>query len=234
MDTGAAMEFSFLDLFLKADWVVKAVMIGLALASVWSWAVAIDKWLALRRLESGAREAEAALGEARGLEGLDAQARAGDAMARVLAAGMSELRLARRAGAAPSSGLGDAGIGRALERIERVMHAATAREVARVERGLGVLATIGSAAPFVGLFGTVWGIMNAFRGIAASKDTNLAVVAPGIAEALFATALGLIAAIPAVIFYNWLTGGFDRFSQRLESVTDDFLTRASRRLSDGG
>ncbi len=223
----AAEGFSFLALFLKADIVVKAVMFGLALTSVWSWAVAIDKFLQVRKLEAGARAVEAILAEGRGLDGIEDSPRAGDAMARVIAVGLAEARVARR-----SVGLSDAGISRAIERMERVMQAATAREMARAERGLAILATIGSSAPFVGLFGTVWGIMNAFRGIAESRDTNLAVVAPGIAEALFATALGLLAAIPAVIFYNALAGSLDRFAVRIEALTDDVIARISRRLQD--
>jgi biopolymer transport protein TolQ len=222
-----ASGFSFLDLFLKADLVVKSVMIGLALASIWSWQVAIDKYLQIRKLETGARAVESAMAEGRGLETLDENGRGGDAMARVMAAGLAEMRVSRRAGP-----LNDSGIGRAIERMERVMHAASARELARAERGLGILASIGSSAPFIGLFGTVWGIMNAFRGIAESKDTNLAVVAPGIAEALFATALGLVAAIPAVIFYNWLAGSLDRFATRIETLIDDVIARASRRFQD--
>jgi biopolymer transport protein TolQ len=228
MDAVATVtSFSFLDLFLKADWIIKAVMIGLALASVWSWAVAIDKWLQIRKLEEGARIIEAALAEGRGVDAIEESAKPGDAMARVVAIGMAEARLARRI---PNQT--EAGLGRAIERMERVMQAATAREMARAERGLAVLATIGSSAPFVGLFGTVWGIMNAFRGIAQSRDTNLAVVAPGIAEALFATALGLLAAIPAVIFYNWLAGSLDRFATRLDALSDDVSARVSRRLQD--
>ena len=228
MDAVATVtSFSFLDLFLKADWIVKAVMIGLALASVWSWAVAIDKWLQIRKLEAGARIVEAALAEGRGIDAIEESAKPGDAMARVVAVGMAEARLARR-----TPNQTEIGLGRAIERMERVMQAATAREMARAERGLAVLATIGSSAPFVGLFGTVWGIMNAFRGIAQSRDTNLAVVAPGIAEALFATALGLLAAIPAVIFYNWLAGSLDRFATRLDALSDDVIARVSRRLQD--
>lgn len=228
MDAVATVtSFSFLDLFLKADWIVKAVIIGLALASVWSWAVAIDKWLQIRKLEDGARIIEAALAEGRGVDAIEESAKPGDAMARVVAIGMAEARLARRI---PNQT--EAGLGRAIERMERVMQAATAREMARAERGLAVLATIGSSAPFVGLFGTVWGIMNAFRGIAESRDTNLAVVAPGIAEALFATALGLLAAIPAVIFYNWLAGSLDRFATRLDALSDDVIARVSRRFQD--
>jgi biopolymer transport protein TolQ len=228
MDAVATVtSFSFLDLFLKADWVVKSVMIGLALASVWSWAVAIDKWLQIRKLEAGARVVEAALAEGRGIDAIEDSAKPGDAMARVVAVGMAEARLARRI---PNQT--EVGLGRAVERMERVMQAATAREMARAERGLAILATIGSSAPFIGLFGTVWGIMNAFRGIAQSRDTNLAVVAPGIAEALFATALGLLAAIPAVIFYNWLAGSLDRFATRLDALSDDVIARVSRRLQD--
>ena len=228
MDAVATVtSFSFLDLFLKADWVVKAVMIGLALASVWSWAVAIDKWLQIRKLEAGARVVEASLAEGRGIDAIEESAKPGDAMARVVAVGMAEVRLARRI---PNQT--EIGLSRALERMERVMQAATAREMARAERGLAILATIGTSAPFVGLFGTVWGIMNAFRGIAQSRDTNLAVVAPGIAEALFATALGLLAAIPAVIFYNWLAGSLDRFATRLDALSDDVIARVSRRLQD--
>jgi biopolymer transport protein TolQ len=223
----AASSFSFLDLFLKADWIVKAVMVGLALASVWSWAVAIDKWFQVRRLEAGARVVEAALLEGRGIEAIEDSAKPGDAMARVVAVGMAEARLARR-----TPNQTEVGLGRAIERMERVMQAATARELAKAERGLAILATIGSSAPFIGLFGTVWGIMNAFRGIAQSRDTNLAVVAPGIAEALFATALGLVAAIPAVIFYNWLSGSLDRFAVRLDALSDDVIARVSRRLQD--
>jgi biopolymer transport protein TolQ len=228
MDAVATVtSFSFLDLFLKADWIVKSVMIGLALASVWSWAVAIDKWLQIRKLEAGARIVEAALAEGRGIDAIEESAKPGDAMARVVAVGMAEARLARR-----TPNQTEIGLGRAIERMERVMQAATAREMARAERGLAVLATIGSSAPFVGLFGTVWGIMNAFRGIAQSRDTNLAVVAPGIAEALFATALGLLAAIPAVIFYNWLAGSLDRFATRLDALSDDVIARVSRLLQD--
>ncbi|MFN7746947.1 MAG: MotA/TolQ/ExbB proton channel family protein [Hyphomonadaceae bacterium] len=228
MDAVATVtSFSFLDLFLKADWVVKAVMIGLALASVWSWAVAIDKWLQIRKLEAGARVVEASLAEGRGIDTIEESAKPGDAMARVVAVGMAEVRLARRI---PNQT--EIGLSRAIERMERVMQAATAREMARAERGLAILATIGTSAPFVGLFGTVWGIMNAFRGIAQSRDTNLAVVAPGIAEALFATALGLLAAIPAVIFYNWLAGSLDRFATRLDALSDDVIARVSRRLQD--
>jgi biopolymer transport protein TolQ len=228
MDPAAVVQFSFLDLFMKADWVVKSVMIGLGLASVWSWAVAVDKWRQITALEKGARAMEDAFAEGRGLEAAEEAGRAGEATGRVLASGLAEVRAARRAGA-----LNEARIDRTIDQMGRAMAAGLSRELARAERGMGVLATIGSSSPFIGLFGTVWGIMNAFRSIAASKDTNLAVVAPGIAEALFATALGLLAAIPAVIFYNWLTGKIDSYATRVEALSDDVVTRTVRRLSDG-
>jgi len=230
MDAAAAQDFSMLALFLKADLVVKSVMIGLIAASIWSWAVAVDKFLQVRALEEGARRIEQQAADGVSFEDTDKRAETPrDAMGRVLAAGMSEWRALRRS----PGPLTDIQIARSQERADRLMTAAISREMARAERGLGVLATIGTSAPFIGLFGTVWGIMNAFRGIAASKDTNLAVVAPGIAEALFATALGLVAAIPAVIFYNKIAGDLDRFTTRLEVFTDDFLARMSRRLGDG-
>jgi biopolymer transport protein TolQ len=121
-----------------------------------------------------------------------------------------------------------------LDRVDRLMQAQIAREMGRASRNLGVLATVGASAPFIGLFGTVWGIMNAFTNIAAQQQTNLAVVAPGIAEALFATALGLVAAIPAVIFYNKFTGDLDRFGDRLDTFSDEVSARLSRRLSERG
>jgi biopolymer transport protein TolQ len=119
-----------------------------------------------------------------------------------------------------------------LDRVDRLMQAQIAREMQRASRSLGVLATVGASAPFIGLFGTVWGIMNAFTNIAQQQQTNLAVVAPGIAEALFATALGLVAAIPAVIFYNKFTGDLDRFGDRLDTFSDEVAARLSRRLGE--
>ncbi|MCU0882393.1 MAG: MotA/TolQ/ExbB proton channel family protein [Hyphomonadaceae bacterium] len=228
MDPAAVVQFSFLDLFMKADWVVKSVMVGLGLASIWSWAVAVDKWRQIAGLEKGARAMEDAFADGRGLEAAEEAGRAGEPTARVLASGLAEVRAARRSGA-----LNEARIDRTIEQMGRAMATSLSRELARAERGMGVLATIGSSSPFIGLFGTVWGIMNAFRSIAASKDTNLAVVAPGIAEALFATALGLLAAIPAVIFYNWLTGRIDSYATRVEALSDDVITRTVRRLGEG-
>ncbi|WP_240006449.1 MotA/TolQ/ExbB proton channel family protein [Pseudaquidulcibacter saccharophilus] len=225
----AINQFSFVELFLKADIIVKIVMIGLGLTSVLSWAVTIDKFFQLKKLEKGARFVEQALGDARSDAIIEDAARSGDATARIMAIGLQEARIAKKGG-----NLSDGLISLTIERMQRIMQAQTGRELARADKGLGILATIGSAATFVGLFGTVWGIMNSFRSIAASHDTNLAVVAPGIAEALFATAMGLFAAIPAVVFYNWLTGGIDRYAGRVETLCDEIIARASRRLTDGG
>jgi biopolymer transport protein TolQ len=214
-------------LFIEADPVVKAVMLILAVASLWSWAIAVDKWLHFGELESNARKFEREFWSGRSLDEMDDRAdRPRDAMARVFTVAQREWREARRVGAAADGGQ------LMLDRVDRLMAAQISREMARASKSLGVLASVGASAPFIGLFGTVWGIMNAFTNIAAQQQTNLAVVAPGIAEALFATALGLVAAIPAVIFYNKFTGDLDRFADRLETFSDEVAARLSRRLGE--
>ena len=209
----AAQEFGFLELFLRADWVVKAVMGVLIIMSVASWAVAIDKWLSLRAARGKAKHFEESFWSGRSIDSLaDEFARKPrDPFSRVFAAALREWKGVR-------SG----------ERVAKAAGAEASRELNRMEGGLGLLATISSAAPFVGLFGTVWGIMNAFRSIAASQNTNLAVVAPGIAEALFATALGLLAAIPAVVFYNALSANLAGYAARLEAFGDELSALADR------
>ena len=221
-------NLSILTLVLQADPAVKAVMAILTIASLWSWSVAIDKWFLFGELEARTREFEKQFWASRGVDDIDDRAgeKAGGAMARVYAVGAREWRDAERAMANISH------VQLAQERVDRLMSAATQRELSRAGKGLGVLATIGSAAPFIGLFGTVWGIMNSFTAIAANQQTNLAVVAPGIAEALFATALGLFAAIPAVIFYNKFAGDLDHFADRLEGFCDEAAARFSRRVSE--
>jgi biopolymer transport protein TolQ len=214
-------------LFLEADPVVKGVMLILAVASLWSWAIAVDKWLHFGELDSNARKFEREFWSGRSMDEMDDRGdRPRDAMSRVFAAAQREWREARRTGIP-----GDGGQ-LMLDRVDRLMQAQITREIARASKSLGVLATVGASAPFIGLFGTVWGIMNAFTNIAAQQQTNLAVVAPGIAEALFATALGLVAAIPAVIFYNKFTGDLDRFGERLETFSDEVAARLSRRLGE--
>jgi biopolymer transport protein TolQ len=227
MESGAE-QITVWSLFLEADPVVKGVMLILGIASVWSWAVAVDKWLQFGDLESHARKFEREFWSGRTADDMDERGgdRPRDALARVYAAASREWREARRTGIS-----GDAAQ-QMLDRVDRLMAAQIAREMGRASRNLGVLATVGASAPFIGLFGTVWGIMNAFTNIAAQQQTNLAVVAPGIAEALFATALGLVAAIPAVIFYNKFTGDLDRFGDRLDTFSDEVNARLSRRLSE--
>jgi biopolymer transport protein TolQ len=218
-----SQEFTLMALFLRSDPIVKTVMVILAVASVWSWAVAIDKWFSVMGVRSRARRVEQALQSGHSLEEFDrASDRGGDAMARVLAAGARELRDARRSGGGEET--------RALaERARAQMEVAVNRETLRLESGLSTLAIVASSAPFIGLLGTVIGIMNSFRDIAARGETNLTVVAPGIAEALFATALGLGAAIPALIFYNKFSGDVSQFSERMANFAHEVSIRLSRR-----
>jgi len=222
-------DFSFWSLFKRADWVVKAVMIILIIASIWSWAIAVDKAITMYLLKRRAKLFEETFWSGKTLDELS-RAMAGDTrdpMARVFAAAMREYDESM------SSPRNDAAILSTRERIDRVMNLVVNRELSKAERGLSVLATIGSASVFIGLFGTVWGIMNSFRAIAASQNTNLSVVAPGIAEALFATALGLIAAIPAVIFYNKYSSDIDKYAGRLEGYADELSAILSRKISKG-
>jgi biopolymer transport protein TolQ len=226
----AVQNLSILNLVMQADPAVKAVMLMLAFASLWSWSIAIDKWFLFSEIDSRSRDFERQFRGAQGVDEIDDRGadKAGAAMARVYAVGVREWRDAERT----MSNMGHVEL--AQNRVDRLMSAASQREVARASKGLSVLATIGSSAPFIGLFGTVWGIMNSFTAIAANQQTNLAVVAPGIAEALFATALGLAAAIPAVIFYNKFAGDIDRLAERLEGLADEAGARFSRRVADRG
>jgi biopolymer transport protein TolQ len=226
MESGVE-QITVWSLFLEADPVVKIVMLILAVASIWSWAVAVDKWLQFGDLEQHARKFEREFWSGRSLDEMeDRSDRPRDALSRVYAAAAREWREARRVGVAGENAQ------LMLDRVDRLMAAQVSRELGRASRNLGVLATVGASSPFIGLFGTVWGIMNAFTDIAQQQQTNLAVVAPGIAEALFATALGLVAAIPAVIFYNKFAGDLDRFGDRLDTFSDEVAARLSRRLSE--
>ena len=229
MESGA-VQITIWSLFLEADPVVKGVMLILAVASIWCWAIAVDKWLQFGDLDAQARKFERDFWAGRSMDDADDRGsdRPRDALSRIYAAAAREWREARRIGLAGDNAQ------LMLERVDRLMQAQISREMGRASRNLGVLATVGASAPFIGLFGTVWGIMNAFTNIAQQQQTNLAVVAPGIAEALFATALGLVAAIPAVIFYNKFTGDLDRFGDRLDTFSDEVAARLSRRLSERG
>ena len=224
-----AGDFSALAVFLRADWVVKGVLIGLALASIWSWTVIIDKFFRIGALNRQANQFEDAVGSGRSLEEIAAEAgeHPRHALPRMLQAALREWREARARGAGPP---GADGVALLISRIDRVLDSIIARESQRVEDGLGSLAIVATASPFIGLFGTVWGIMNSFQSIAQQHNTNLSVVAPSIAEALFATAMGLMAAIPAYIFYNKFSTDAGKFAARLEGFADDLSTAVARRL----
>jgi len=221
-------SFNFITLFMRADWVVKAVMIGLGLASLWSWAVILDKTFRFASLNREAERFEAEVGQGQSLEDIAAKAgeRPRHALPRMLQAALREWRDYRL------KPLTDNQTAFLVQRIDRVLDAIIARESARVEDGLGLLAIVATASPFIGLFGTVWGIMHAFQAIAIQKNTNLSVVAPAIAEALFATAIGLIAAIPAYIAFNAFSTKAGKYAARLEGFADDLSHAVQRRLAE--
>jgi|SRR5579859_1805610 len=226
-------SFSPVHLFIQADWVVKGVLVGLLLASLWSWAVIIDKAFRFAALDREADRFEDKVVSGRPLE--DVAAEAGEAprhaLPRMLQAALREWRGAREKGLI-TAGHEDAQAAFLVQRIDRVLDSAIARESQRVEEGLGSLAIVATASPFIGLFGTVWGIMTAFQSIAIQKNTNLSVVAPSIAQALFATAVGLAAAIPAYIAYNKFSTDAGKFAARLEGFADDLVTSIQRRLAE--
>jgi biopolymer transport protein TolQ len=208
-----AATLNIVKLFMNADPVVKGVLLLLLAASVWSWAVIIDKLWRLKGASRAAREHEARAAAARepqDLAATEVRREGADPAGLVLLAGLSESAAEPRP--QPET------VGERRERIERAMRLTLNAELRRLEARLPFLATLGSAAPFVGLFGTVWGIMRSFEGIAAANNTSLAVVAPGIAEALFATAMGLAAAIPAVVAYNKITVDLGRFAGRMQGL----------------
>lgn len=223
-------DLSIFGLFLQSDAIVKLVMLILLLASFWSWAIIFDKVMRIRRLRHAASSFEETFWSGGSLDDLYERVgqRPPDPMTAVFSSAMREWRRS-----AAKNLLGTPGMRASLQqRIERVMTVTVGREMERVERFMAFLATVGSTAPFVGLFGTVWGIMDSFQSIAASKNTSLAVVAPGIAESLFATALGLVAAIPAVIAYNKLATDFGRYAGRLEAFATEFSAILSRQLDE--
>jgi len=224
-------DLSIWGLLLNADAVVKIVILILVVASFWCWTIIFEKSVRFRRLRVLAEKFEEAFWSGGSLEDLYDRvgSRPDHPMASIFAAAMAEWRRSIAGGL----GIGGQGLTAGLhQRIGQAMQVALTREVDKLERYMSFLATVGSTAPFIGLFGTVWGIMNSFQSIAASKNTSLAVVAPGIAEALFATALGLVAAIPAVIAYNKLSGDLDRYESRLETFSAEFSAILSRQLEE--
>jgi biopolymer transport protein TolQ len=217
-------EITIWSMFWGAHIVVKCVIIGLLCASIWSVMVIIDKSLLMRRTRRTMDLFDEAFWSGNSLEDLynKVSERPTSGTASLFVAAMREWKRSVQNPNASFMGL--------HSRIDKVLDVSIGREIEKLESSLLVLATVASASPFVGLFGTVWGIMTAFRSIAASKNTSLAVVAPGIAEALFATAVGLVAAIPALIFYNKLQGDVSKAQARLETFADEFSAILSRQI----
>jgi biopolymer transport protein TolQ len=216
-------------LFVQLHWIVNyGVMLGLLAASIWVWAIVIDKFMLFGRTRKSMDRFEQAFWSGQSLEELyrTLSSRPNTSMAALFVAAMREWKRSFEGSTRSFAGL--------QMRIEKVMDVTIAREVERLERRLLVLATVGSAGPFVGLFGTVWGIMTSFQAIAQSQNTSLTVVAPGIAQALFATAIGLMAAIPATIFYNKFSSEVNKQAHRMEGFADEFAAILSRQIDERG
>ncbi len=222
--TAQEIDFSLVALFLRATFTVKVVMLMLLVSSIWSWAIIIQKHILFRKARAEASVFDRAFWSGEPLDELFEKIgpTPDGASGKIFASGMLEWRRSHR----QDGGL----IAGAQARIDRSMDVAIAKESENLNSGLSFLATVGSTAPFIGLFGTVWGIKHSFEQIAISQNTNLAVVAPGIAEALLATAVGLIAAIPAVVFYNKLNADSERIIGGYEAFADEFATILSRQL----
>ena len=210
---GTNTDFSLLSLFLRADIVVKSVIIILILFSVYSWAVIIEKFRLFKKINKSSEEFEEKFWNSKSAETLynSLPAKIHDPMALVFSNAMEGL-------------LKKKSKNNLSEKMSALLETGIEKEMTKIDKGFTFLATVGSTAPFIGLFGTVWGIMNSFQSIAISRNTSLAIVAPGIAEALFATALGLLAAIPAVIAYNKFNTDSKKYSQKLENFSKRFLT----------
>ena len=223
-------DFSLWVLFLEADIVVKVVMLILILASIWSWAIIFDKIFGLRAVTNKSRKFEEKFWSGSSLDDLynSVGLRPSDPMSSIFVVAMRELKRSSEKGfdKTPKN------IVVIEQRIDRVMRVSLEREMDSLQKNMTFLASTGSVSPFLGLFGTVWGIMNTFSAIGVSSDTSLATVAPGIAEALFATALGLVAAIPAVIAYNSISSDMNRYAMRLENFVGEFGTIISRQFEE--
>ena len=212
---GGASDFTLWSLFLRADFVVKFVIILLIASSIFSWALIFDKFKLFKTINKSIEEFEKKFWKAKSAESFNNSlpVNSNDPATLIFKAAMAELVKTKRQSSAVQSA-----------RVERILEIATDNELKKVEKNFTYLATIGSTAPFIGLFGTVWGIMNSFQSIAISRNTSLAIVAPGIAEALFATALGLLAAIPAVVAYNKFNSDSRRYFSKIENFSKRFLS----------
>jgi biopolymer transport protein TolQ len=225
---GVAHDLSMWGLFMQSDLIVKLVMIMLVVASVWCWAIIFEKRSTLNKILRRAKKFDDAFWSGEPLDKLYHRIKKSphDPLLKTFSAGMEEWESTVQGGIPDREEL-QASL---RQRVERAMNVTITREMNRLERGMTFLATVGSTAPFIGLFGTVWGIMNSFTAIAQTNNTSLAVVAPGIAEALFATALGLVAAIPAVIAYNGYSNRLGRYAGQLDAFVTEFTAILSRHL----
>mgnify|MGYP001475137944 CR=1 FL=1 len=223
-----SMDFSLWSLFLRADWVVKSVIVVLILASIWSWTIIFSKLIRVKKLKMQSNEFEDLFWSGSSLEDLYETVQEGseNPKVNVFCAGMEEWKKSKKKIRYSNPNT----INSLKDRMYRSMQTCFSREMEEIEKNLTFLATAGSTAPFVGLFGTVWGIMNSFQAIAIAQNTNLAVVAPGIAEALFATALGLFVAIPSVVAFNKISSDINKFSVSLEDFMNEFTTIFFRQL----
>ena len=212
---GGTTDFSLIQLFIRADFIVKSVIIILIAASIYSWALIFEKYKLFKRIEKSTSSFEEKFWKARTAESFynTLTNREKDPVANIFQSAMVELIKTKSKSSVVQSA-----------RVSRVIEIAADKEIKFIEKNFTFLATVGSTAPFIGLFGTVWGIMNSFQSIAISRNTSLAIVAPGIAEALFATALGLLAAVPAVIAYNKFNSDSKRYSGRIENFSKRFLS----------
>jgi biopolymer transport protein TolQ len=225
---GREIDFSVTALFIRASFIVQLTVVLMVVASIWSWTIIVAKLLRFARARREADLFEAAFWSGQPLDELHERLgeRPRSALERIFVAGMNEWRKSHAAGGRVIPG--------AEARIERVMTVAIRREAEALERRLGVLASVAATTPFIGLFGTVWGVKNSFEAIALMQNTNLAVVAPGIAEALLTTAIGLLAAVPAVIFYNKLSADAERLMGRMEGFADEFAAILDRQMQRAG
>jgi len=212
---GGVNDFSLWQLFLRADFVVKFVILLLLSSSIYSWALIFDKYKVFKKINLSTSEFENKFWKAKSAESLNNSlpAKTDDPLTKIFQQAMNELVKTKSKTSAVQSA-----------RVERILEISTDDQIKEIEKNFTFLATVGSTAPFIGLFGTVWGIMNSFQSIAISRNTSLAIVAPGIAEALFATALGLLAAIPAVVAYNKFNSDSRRYSARIDNFCKRFLS----------
>ena len=211
---GGETDFSLIKLFVRADFVVKSVIVVLIAASIFSWALIVDKYKLFKKINLSSDEFEQKFWKSKSAESFynNIPANSNDPLANIFKAGMGEMLKSKTRSSNQS------------ERVSRILEVSTEQEMLTIEKYFTFLATVGSTAPFIGLFGTVWGIMNSFQSIAISRNTSLAIVAPGIAEALFATALGLLAAVPAVVAYNKFNSDAKKYLQKIENFSKRFLS----------